>query len=122
MFNRNFVVLSLFACCSTSWANEALGNLDKRILSGVALPAGNNGDSVASIRFSIAGSTIHIGGGFIINRRWVGTSAQLLQGKSPERTVVAVGRPTVTGGTMYNVDRFEIHQNYNVTVRHPQQF
>lgn len=115
MFERNFSViclLTILGFCSPSRAS-----IEQRLLAGGAPGAASNADSLASVRFRNNQGTVHVCGGFIINKRWVGTAAQCLTGKTINNTVVAVGRPTVTGGTIYDIIQIEKHQNYNVKSR-----
>ncbi len=119
MFNRKnsiFCLLTIFACCSPIRADISPGSIEQRLLSGGSLPISTNADSVASVRLKNSQGTVHICGGFIINKHWVGTAAQCLTGKTINNTVVAVGRPTVTGGPIYDINQIEKH-NYNVNWR-----
>lgn len=118
MFNRNVVtlcLLTIFSLCSPSCALVASERVEGRILGGAAATAATlNRASVASIRFYNLQISVHVCGGFIINRRWVGTAAQCMEGKTTSTCVVAVGSLTLTGGILYPLDRIEKHENYNV--------
>lgn len=119
MYGRNLFFFLCLLASSSNWADAELGNVDKRILSAAVPPAATNAASVASIRLALVQGNFHIGGGFIINKHWVGTAAQVLTELNVNNTVVAVNRPTVTGGTIYTVNHIEIHQNFNVCLGKP---
>lgn len=70
--------------------------------------------SMASVRFSNVQGQFHLCGGFIINKRWVGTAAQCLEGQTTQNTVVAVGTTSIVLGTVYGLSQIEMHQNFNV--------
>lgn len=119
MYNRNlsayFCLLTIFAFCSPSRADIWPNSIEQRLLAaGAAGSSALNANSVASVRLRNNQGTVHVCGGFIINKRWVGTAAQCLTGKTINNTVVAVGIPTVTGGLIYGIVHIEKHQNYNV--------
>ncbi|XP_037033478.1 chymotrypsin-2-like [Bradysia coprophila] len=116
MFNRHFSVLCLlaiFAYCSPSRADVLSKSTEQRLLGAANAPTNTNSNSVASVRYLTSQLSQHVCGGFIINKHWIGTAAQCLTGKTVNNTVVAVGRPTISGGTIHSVDRIVMHENYD---------
>lgn len=121
MFNQNVVTLCLLTISSFSSLSCAIftsGKAEERLLGSVV--AATNGAearrhliSVASIRSKYTHGNFHVCGGFIINKHWVGTAAQCMIDKTINNTAVAVGSTNIAGGTIYDLNRIEIH-NYNV--------
>lgn len=119
MFNQNsafFFLLTIFACYSTNCA-DVLESKEERLIGGTLPGATVNRQTVASIRLQMLQMSFHVCGGFIINKHWVGTAAQCLTNKTIYNTVVAVGSTSITGGTIYNLERIEKHQNYSVIAK-----
>ncbi len=118
MFNRNvisFCLLTIVSYCSLSSAIFSSERGESRILGGVAATAATlNRASVASVRLYTSQGHFHVCGGFIINRRWVGTAAQCMTDKTTNNAAVSVGSLAIGGGTIYNLDRIEKHENFNV--------
>lgn len=120
MCKMYFVALSLtlvvsFASSDDGYANSSLPSKDQLIAGGTVITTGNERLSVASVRFSNIQGSFHLCGGFVINKRWVGTAAQCLTGQTINNTVVAVGTMAVAAGRIHELDQIEKHHNYNVT-------
>ncbi|KAJ6639830.1 Protein shifted, partial [Pseudolycoriella hygida] len=112
IFHLCLLILCVFYSPSSAYRTPE--PIKSRILGGVAITTATAPDaaSVVSIRFVAAQANYHIGGGFIINTRWIGTAAQCIIDLEANSTVVAVGRPPIGGGTIYLVDKLVPHPNY----------
>lgn len=115
---RHFFVLclSIILFYPSSYAGSLSNQtVEDRILGGITLSSRTYQlMSLASVRFSNIQGQFHLCGGFIINKYWLGSAAQCLAGQTIQNTVVAVGSASIAGGTIYNLNRIEMHQNYNV--------
>lgn len=60
-----------------------------------------------------SGSRAHLCGGFIINARWIGSSAYCTAERTPQNTVVVAGSTQLNaGGTTYTLDEVINHEGY----------